>query len=124
MLRKENPMSENLRMIQELDVSPRKIRGKTGSFKVTVTNRKERKNEYRLSAEDPDSMCTYNFDTDAVTVEAGATVTVTLTVSFKDVLPAVTPKICNFTVTATKATGEVETAKVNLNVQPSYPCGR
>jgi len=41
-------MSENLQMIQELDVSPKKIRGKTGSFQVTVSNREEQKNEYRI----------------------------------------------------------------------------
>jgi uncharacterized repeat protein (TIGR02543 family) len=107
-------MSENLQMIQELDVSPKKIRAKTGSFQVTVSNSEERKNEYRLTAEDPDEMCTYNFGTDTVTAEAGATVTVTLTVRFKDILPAGAPKICNFTVMATRATGEVEMAQGQL----------
>ncbi|HEY33364.1 MAG TPA: hypothetical protein G4O10_09725 [Dehalococcoidia bacterium] len=114
-------MSENLQMTQGLDVSPKKIRGKTGSFQVTVSNKEEQANEYQLSAEDPDNMCTYSFDTDTMTVEAGATVTVTLTVSFKNNLPALTPKICNFTVSATKATGEVETAQGQLERPPLLP---
>jgi len=107
-------MSENLQTIQGLDVSPKKIRGKTGSFQVTISNMEDQTNEYRLSAGDPGNMCTYDFDTDTVTVEAEATVTVNLTVSFKNNLPTLTPKTCNFTVTATTATGEVETAQGQL----------
>ena len=49
-------MSENLQTTQELDVSPKKVTGKTGSFQVTVTNSGEQPTEYRLSAGDPDNM--------------------------------------------------------------------
>jgi len=107
-------MTENLQTTQGLDVSPKKIRGKTGSFQVTISNKGDQTNKYLLSARDPNNMCTYHFDTDSVTVEAGATATVTLTVSFKSSLPALTTKTCTFTVTATKATGEVETAHGQL----------
>jgi uncharacterized repeat protein (TIGR02543 family) len=115
-------VAENLQMTQELDVSPKKVTGKTGSFQVTVTNGGEQATEYRLSAADPDNRCTYSFDRNTVNVEAGASVTVTLTVSFKNALPAITitPQICNFTVSATKTTGEVTTAQGQLE-RPALP---
>jgi hypothetical protein len=114
-------MPENPQMTQELDVSPKKIRAKTGYFQITISNRGEGKNEYRLIAEDPDKMCVYNFDADTVTVDAGATVTTTLIVRFKDTLPTGAPKTCNFTVRAAKSTGEAETAQGQLERPARLP---
>ena len=74
-----------------------------------------------MSAEDPDKMCVYNFDAETVTVEAGTTVTITLTVRFKDTLPTGAPKTCNFTVKAAKATGEVEKAQGQLERPARLP---
>jgi len=114
-------MSENLEMVQELTVSPKKIKAKKGTFQVTINNREQRKNVYRLEADDPDELCSYNFSKDTVTAEAGATVNVILTVSFKNGISIGTPKTCRFTVRATKSTGEVETAEGRLERPARFP---
>lgn len=114
-------MSENIQMIQELNVSPKKIKAKEGTFQVTINNREQKKNVYRLEADDPDELCSYNFDKDTVTVDAGASVNINLTVSFKNNLPTGASKTCYFTVRATKSTGEVETAEGQLERPARFP---
>jgi hypothetical protein len=66
-------------------------------------------------------MCTYRFDVETVTVEAGATETTTLTVEFKGTLPSSAPKTCNFIVRAAKTTGETETAQGQLERPARLP---
>jgi hypothetical protein len=114
-------MSETTQMAQDLNVSPKKSRARKGYFQVTINNKGNLSNTYQLKAGDAEEMCTYNFNTDTVTVEAGATAKVILTVSFKKTLFTGAPKVCNFTVTAIKATREVETAEGQLECPSLLP---
>jgi hypothetical protein len=114
-------MSENTQITQEVNVSPKKNRARKGHFQVTINNKENLTNTYQLKASDSEEMCTYNFDTDAVTVEAGATAKVALTVSFKKPLFIGAPKVCNFTVTAITSKMEVKTAEGQLECPALLP---
>jgi len=99
-------MSENIKIPQELIVSPGKIKARQGDFQVILTNKENLVNTYQLKAGDPGGLCNYSFSKETVTLEAGGTATITLTVKFKKTPFAGASKVCDFTITATKGIGE------------------
>ena len=114
-------MSIGTQSTPEVNISPKKIRAKKGTFQVTIPNREKQAHRYQLKASDPEGMCNYNFDKENITVAPGYTETVTLTVAFKKVHLTGTPKVCNFTVAATGTAGEIKTAAGQLECPAILP---
>jgi hypothetical protein len=114
-------MSENAQITTELSISPKKIRARKGDFQVTISNKEKLTNTYHLKASDPDGLCTYNFNTDTITVEAGGIAKVTLIAGFKKTQFTGASKVCNFTVTAAKTTGEANTVEGQLECPAMLP---
>jgi|GEM_PF-1176670 len=114
-------MSQNLQVDPDLYVSPKNLRGRKGKFQLVINNRKKVALTYNLKASDPGQLCNYQFSTDNVTLEPGATATADLTVSYKTTPLVGVLKVCNFTVTATTITREVETTEGQLECPPRLP---
>jgi len=114
-------MSTGTQSTPEVNISPKKIRAKKGTFQVTIPNREKQAHSYQLKASDPEGMCNYKFDKENITVAPGSTETITLTVAFKKVHLTGTSKVCNFTVAATGTAGEIKTAAGQLECPAILP---
>lgn len=114
-------MSGNIQIQQELIVSPEKIKARQGDFQVILHNKGSLVNTYQLKAGDPGGLCSYSFNNETVTLEAGSTATITLTVKFKKAPFAGASKVCDFTITAIKAERESITAKGQLECPSRLP---
>ena len=67
----------------ELAISPKKARSRKGSYQVAVTNTGNATNTYKLEARDASEDCIYEFKSDTIVVEPGATTEVPLVVNPK-----------------------------------------
>jgi hypothetical protein len=114
-------MSENIQTNLELNISPKKIRDRKGLFQVTIVNKQNLTNTYQLKASDTEGMCNYNFNVNTVTIPAGISASVKLTVSFKKIHFAGAPKVCNFTVTSSDSAGEIKKTEGQLESPPLLP---
>ena len=114
-------MSENTKIPSELTISPEKIKARQGVFKVILTNKENLVNTYQLNARDPGGLCNYSFNKQTVTLEAGGTATIALTVKFNKTPLAGASKVCDFTVTAIKGKGESIAARGQLECPSRFP---
>ena len=105
----------------ELDLTPQKVRGGKGSFEIIINNTGNLTNTYKLEASDPEAMCSYEFKSDTVVVEAGQTSKVPLTVSLKKRPLTGATKFCTFTVTVTPIASEVKTIQGQLECPARFP---
>jgi hypothetical protein len=114
-------MSENVKIPPELVVSPGKIKARQGVFQVVLTNKENFASTYRLSAADPGGLCSYSFDKETVTLEAGGTANIALTVRFNKTPIVGTSKVCDFSVIAIKGKGESIAAGGQLECPSRFP---
>lgn len=61
-------------LLFDVDLTPRKVRARKGSYQVRVTNSGNLKTTYALAGQDPEEMWDFKFKQDTVVVEPGATV--------------------------------------------------
>jgi hypothetical protein len=93
-------------LVFDVDLRPRKARGRKGSYHVGITNSGNVKTTYTLAGQDRDEKLQIKFKQDTVVVEPGATVEVPLVVKPKKAPIAGRPKKGAFSVTVTpQATG-------------------
>jgi hypothetical protein len=114
-------MSVSSEEVQELILSPEKIKARRGVFRVILNNTRNSVNTYQLKAADPGGLCDYSFDKETVTLEAGSTATFNLTVKLKKIPLTGASKVCDFTITAIKDRGESVTAKGQLECPSRLP---
>lgn len=65
----------------DLTISPKKVRARKGSYQVAITNTGNATNTYKLEASDASEDCIYEFKSDTIVVEPGATTDAPLTVN-------------------------------------------
>ena len=106
-------------LLFDLDLSPKKAKGRKGSYKVTIANRGNVSTTYTLVGQDPEEMCRFDFKQSAVTVEPGATAEVPLVVDPKKKPFTGKSKAYNFTLTVTSHASEAGESK---SVQGQFEC--
>jgi negative regulator of sigma E activity len=114
-------MTDLMQKIPQLVVSPEKVKGRQGKFLIIIRNRENTVTTYQIQANDPHGLCDYNLDKERVTIDAGATSSIELTVKFKKILLAGTSKICNFTVSSIKSNNETVSATGQLESPSRVP---
>jgi hypothetical protein len=105
----------------ELDLTPKKIRARKGSYQVVITNMGNITNTFKLEASDPAEDCNYDFKSDTVVVEPGATVEVPLAVNPKKKPFTGAAKSFSFAVKAIPVASEVRTVQGQLECPPLLP---
>jgi len=106
-------------LLFDLDLSPKKAKGRKGSYKVTIANRGNVSTTYTLVGQDPEEMCRFDFKQSAVTVEPGATAEVPLVVDPKKKPFTGKSKAYNFTLTVTSHASDAGESK---SVQGQFEC--
>ena len=105
----------------ELDLTPKKVRGRKGNFDVVISNTGNLTNTYKIEATDPEEMCTYGFKSDTVAVEAGSTGKVPLTVSPKKKSLTGAARTFRFAVKVTPVASEVKVVEGALECPALLP---
>ena len=111
-------------LVFDLDLSPKKARGRKGSYRVIITNSGNVPTTYTLSGEDAEDMCRFEFKSQAVQVEPGATVEVPLVVNPKKKPFTGKAKAYGFKITVTphaSEAGEGKSVEGQLECKPLIP---
>ena len=111
-------------LLFDLDLSPKKARGRKGSYRVIITNSGNVPTTYTLSGEDAEDMCRFEFKSQAAKVEPGATVEVPLVVNPKKKPFTGRAKAYSFKITVTphaSEAGEGKSVEGQLECKPLIP---
>jgi len=111
-------------LVFDLDLSPKKARGRKGSYRVIITNSGNVPTTYTLSGEDAEDMCRFEFKSQAAKVEPGATVEVPLVVNPKKKPFTGRAKAYSFKITVTphaSEAGEGKSVEGQLECKPLIP---
>ncbi len=68
-------------LLSDLDLSPKKARGRSGSYKVSIHNTGNVPTTYKLSGDDPEELCRFDFKHETVVIEPCDTAEVPLVVN-------------------------------------------
>lgn len=105
----------------ELELSPKRLKGRKGPYQVIITNNGNTTSTYKLEATDPDDMCDFRFRSDTVAVEPGATTRMPLTINPRKKPFTGESRPYSFTVTATPVDGEAKTVDGDFECRALVP---
>jgi hypothetical protein len=108
----------------DLDLSPKKTKGRKGSYTVVIANHGNVPTTYTLVGQDPEDICRFDFAQSAVTVEPGATAEVPIVVDPKKKPFTGKAKTYNFTLTVSShasEAGESKSVQGQLDCRPLLP---
>jgi hypothetical protein len=105
----------------ELDLTPKKVRARKGSFELVINNTGNITNTYQLEASDPENMCSYEFKSETVVVEPGTSIKVPFAVAPKKKPFTGAAKMFAFTVNVTPVASEVKAVQGQLECPPLFP---
>jgi hypothetical protein len=111
-------------LLFDLDLSPKKARGRKGSYRVIITNSGNVPTTYTLSGEDAEDMCRFEFKSQAAKVEPGATAEVPLVINPKKKPFTGRAKAYGFKITVTphaSEAGEGKSVEGQLECKPLIP---
>jgi hypothetical protein len=103
----------------ELELAPKKSRGRKGSHKLYITNTGNTATTYTFNGDDPEDMCSFNFKENSVKVEPGAKVEVPVVVDPKKKPFTGNSKTYNFKITVTPHASEAGEGK---SVEGQFEC--
>ena len=89
-----------------LELLPRKITGRKGSYQLAITNNGNTVSTYKLEAFDPEDVCHFRFKSDTVAVDPGTTKKTPLVVNPKKKPFTGAPKTFDFSVKSMPLEGE------------------
>ena len=98
-------------LLFDVDLAPRKARGRKGSYQVKVTNSGNLKTTYTIAGQDPDETWEFNVKQENIVVEPGATAEVPVVVKPRKSILAGRPKTRAFNLTVTPHAAGVSDAK-------------
>ena len=105
----------------DLDLSPKKARGRKGPFQVAITNNGNITSTYKLEASDPEDRCNFQFKSDTVAVDPGTTKKVSLVVNPKKKPFTGAASAFSFTIKATPLEGEAKEVDGEFECRPLLP---
>lgn len=108
----------------DVDLSPKKARGRRGSYRLSITNSGNVATTYTFTGQDAEETCHFEFGLNAATVEPGGTAEVPLVVDPKSKPFTGKAKTYDFTVTVSShasEAGESKTVKGQLECIPLVP---
>ena len=111
-------------LLFDLDINPKKTRGRKGSYKVSITNHGNVATTYTFAGQDPEDICRFDFKQSSVTVEPGATAEVPVVVNPKKKPFTGRAKTYSFKLTVTShasEAGETKTVEAQLECRPLIP---
>ncbi|MFQ5925729.1 MAG: family 16 glycoside hydrolase, partial [Dehalococcoidia bacterium] len=111
-------------LLFDLDLTPKKARGRKGSYRVSITNSGNLRTTYTLAGQDPEDMCRFDFNPQAITVEPGSTTEVPLVVDPKKKPFTRRARTYGFKVTVTShasEAGESKSVEGQLECTPLLP---
>lgn len=111
-------------LLFDLDITPKKTRGRKGSYKVSITNNGNTATTYTFAGKDPEDICRFDFKQSSVTVEPGATAEVPVVVNPKKKPFTGRARTYSFKLTVTShasEAGESKTVEAQLECRPLIP---
>ena len=108
----------------DLDLVPRRAKGRTGSYRVSITNSGNVTTNYNLMAKDPGDACHFDFKPQSLTVEPGSSAEVPLIVDPLKKPFAIRSKTYRFKITVTShasESGETKSVEGELVCTPLLP---
>ncbi|MGB2798565.1 MAG: DNRLRE domain-containing protein [Dehalococcoidia bacterium] len=111
-------------LLFDLDLTPKKTRGRKGSYKVSITNHGNIATTYTFAGKDPEDICRFDFKQSSVTVEPGATAEVPVVVNPKKKPFTGRARTYSFKLMVTShasEAGETKTVEAQLECRPLIP---
>jgi len=111
-------------LLFDVELSPKKAKGRKGSYKVNITNNGNVPTTYTFAGQDPEDACRFHFKQSSVAVEPGAAAQVPLIVDPKKKPFTGRARTHNFKITVTShasEAGETKSVEAQFQCKPLIP---